>query len=135
MTYKQYIFIMCMPCYAKTRLWCAVFDACLSRPCLNSGTCEKMGRRYQCTCVGTFSGTNCQRGCRVRGRSTLRQIQIHTHRHARARAHTHTHTHTYIHTRTHAYTHTHACTHKHTRTHARTHTQVHTRIHTHAQAP
>ena len=36
------------------------FDECLSKPCLNGGTCTDKINSYQCTCRAGFMGRNCE---------------------------------------------------------------------------
>ena len=40
----------------------AVFTACDSNPCLNSGTCRRQAGSYICTCQPGFTGSLCQEG-------------------------------------------------------------------------
>lgn len=57
--YKNYI-IYCI-FNAKFNIWFQIIvNACFSAPCLNGGTCSRIGSTYNCQCATGYSGVNCQ---------------------------------------------------------------------------
>ena len=40
----------------------SVFDACVSSPCGNNGTCTSNNGIYSCSCPGGFTGAQCESG-------------------------------------------------------------------------
>lgn len=40
-------------------------NECLSLPCQNGGTCNNEVNKYTCTCLGGYSGTNCETGISI----------------------------------------------------------------------
>ena len=42
-------------------LFKVIDDPCFSNPCLNGGTCTRVGNSYNCVCTEGYEGTNCDR--------------------------------------------------------------------------
>ena len=46
--------------YTSSRCFAVVLDACLSNPCQNGGTCTTFVDVYECECLYSYGGTNCE---------------------------------------------------------------------------